>query len=321
MEISNKNRPVKIGVISLWALSLFLILFIFYIIGSNQKLFTTKYSLYMFLPNVQGLNSGAFVTLSGLKVGVVGDLEFTEKDGQPGIRIELKISKNHARLITTSSKATVSTMGVLGDKYVDISLGDLNDAVLKEGMYIQSNPMFNTSELISNTSAAIQEFQVALKNINKITEATLAGSGVLGTLFMDKTAQHNISQLIKNLTDVSDLMAQGRGTAGKLVQDTVLYSSLARTAENLNKITTKVNRGEGGLGKLVADTTLYTSLRSISIQADSLLRKIHRGEGTAGKLIENEQLYDELLKLTRSLTTLTNDINQNPKKYVTFKVF
>ena len=82
MEISNKNRPVKIGVISLWGLAIFLILFIFYIIGSNQKLFTSKYSIYMFLPNVQNLGSGAFITLSGLKVGVVGELKFVEKYGE-----------------------------------------------------------------------------------------------------------------------------------------------------------------------------------------------------------------------------------------------
>lgn len=131
MEIHNKNRPLKFGVAAFLTFATMLIILIVYIIGSNQRVFDSKYPLYMFLPNVQGLESGAFVTLSGLKVGVVGDLSFSRQEEEQGILIELKINRKYAPMITTSSRATIKTMGILGDKYVDITLGDLEDPKLQ----------------------------------------------------------------------------------------------------------------------------------------------------------------------------------------------
>ncbi len=321
MQISSKNRPIKIGVISLWGLTVFLIIFIVLIIGKNQKLFTPKYSLYMFVPNAQGLNPGAFITLSGLKVGVVGDMKFAKRNSQQGILVELKINRDYANMITSSSVATINTMGMLGDKYVDISLGDLSDPVLKEKEFITTNPPLDLGAIASNASAAISEFQIALKNINKMTEEALNGSGVLGMLIRDNSTQQNLTQLLTNLNDISSRIEQGKGNFGQLVQDTTLYVSLKNTATNLEKISSKIERGEGSLGKLVADTTLYARLNSISALTDSLVQNLREGKGSTGKLLKDEKLYDQLLFLTKSLNELTEDIKKNPKRYVTIKVF
>ncbi len=320
MEISNKNRPVKIGVLSLWILTLFLVSFIFYIIGSNQKLFNSKYNLNMFLPNIQGLESGAFITLSGLKVGVVGEQKFYKMNGKQGILSELKIERKYETMITESSVATIKTMGVLGDKYVDISLGNLNDPVLKEDDFINSKPPLDVDEIFATTTAAIKDFQITLNTIHKITDQALNGTGVLGTLIQDKSAKKNLTESLTNLHKIMSRLIAGEGNLGKLVQDTTLFYSLLKTSKNLDDITGKIQRGEGSLGKMVSDTTLYARFKSISIQSDALLKKL-QGDGTAGKLINDKVLYEQLLNLTKSLNALTQDINQNPKKYVQFKLF
>lgn len=321
MQISSSDRSVKIGVISLWGLAIFIILFIFYIVGTNQKLFSSKYRLFMFVPNAQGLNPGAFITLSGLKVGVVGEMKFAEKDGLPGIVVDLKIGRQFAEKITTSSVATISTMGILGDKYVDISLGDFTDPPLNEGGYIQIKPQLDISAVAASATGAIEEFKQTLDNINKLTQQALDGSGVLGMLITDRTAQHNLAQLLSNLSRISDQINSGEGNLGKFVQDSSLFSSLKNTATNLNRISSKINNGEGSLGKMIADTSLYVRLNSIAVLADSLLIGLQRGEGSTGKLLKEEDLYTQLLLLTKSLNALTEDIKQNPRKYVTIKVF
>lgn len=321
MQISSKDRSVKIGVMSLWALAIFIISFIFYIIGTNQKFFTSKYRLYMFVSNAQGLNPGAFITLSGLKVGVVGEMEFAKKDGQQGIVIELKINRKHTKMITTSSVATINTMGILGDKYVDISLGDFAEVPLTEGMFIKANPPLDVSAIATSATGAIEEFKTTLNNVNKLTQQALDGSGVLGMLIADKTAQNNLAQLLDNLNRISDQINKGEGNFGKFVQDSSLFFSLKNTAANLDQISSKINRGQGSLGKMVVDTTLYARLTSISVLTDSLLNGFQRGQGSTGKLLKEDDWYNQLLSLTKSLTALTEDIKKNPKKYVTIKVF
>lgn len=320
MKISEKNRPVKIGVYSLWILSLSLFLFIFYIVGSNQRLFTPKRSFYLFLPNSQGLIKGAFVSLSGLKVGVVSGLELAEQREQPGIRIEIKISTAFADRITQSSVAVIRTMGVLGDKYVDIVPGTARELPLAPGSVIPTENPADMSALFGDASAALTEFQGILANLHVITEQALAGTSMLGTLTTDRTARDNLVQLLDNINRISSRIAAGQGTAGQLIQDPTLYGKLNRTVDNLDAISTQISQGQGTLGKLVADTTFYGRVNSIADRTDTLLKTL-QGDGTAGQLIKDEELYTRLLSLTRSLTELTEDLKKNPKKYVSFKIF
>lgn len=321
MQISSRSKSVKFGVISLWALTFFIIVFIVVVIGKNQKLFSAKYSIYMFVPNAQGLNPGAFITLSGLKVGVVGEMKFTRKDEQQGILVELKIKRDYAKMITTSSVATINTMGMLGDKYIDISLGNLSDPELNQGSFINTTPALDLGLIALDAATAIREFQAVLKNLNRITEDAVNESGVLGMLIKDKTAQQNLTQLIANLNHISNQIKNGEGNLGQFVQDSTLYVSLNRTATHLDHISSKIQNGEGSLGRLVADTTFYVRLNAVTVLADSLLNGLQRGEGTTGKLMKDEQLFNQLLLLAKSLNVLTDDIKNNPKKYVTIKVF
>lgn len=320
MKISDKNRPIKVGVYSLWMLSLFLFTFIFYIIGSNQRLFTAKRSYYLFLPNSQGLIKGAFVSLSGLKVGVVSNLELAEEQGQSGVRVEIKISTAFSSRITPASIAAIRTMGVLGDKYIDIIPGAASDSALAPGSMIPTEIPTDMGQLFGAASTALSEFQQILTNLHIITDQALAGTSMLGTLTSDRNARDNLVQLLHNLNRISSRIAAGQGTAGQLVQDPTLYTNLSRTAANLDAITTQVSQGQGTLGKMVTDTTLYGRMNGIAVRTDTLLRTLH-GDGTAGRLLKDEELYTRLLSLTRSLTELTEDLKKNPKKYVSFKVF
>ena len=321
MQISTKDSTVRIGVLSLWALAIFIVSFIFYVIGTNQKLFAPKYNLFMFVKNAQGLNPGAFITLSGLKVGVVGDMKFAKKDGQDGIVIELKIDRRRSNMITTSSVATINTMGILGDKYVDISLGNTAELPLKAGTYIKSVPQLDVNAIAESATEAINEFKSTLNSVNKLTVQAMEGSGVLGMLIADTTAQNNIAQLLSNLTRISNGITKGEGNIGKFAQDTSIFFLLKNALKNIDQISSKISRGEGTLGKIVGDTLLYSRLNSISVLTDSLLNGLQRGEGSTGKLFKDQDLYNQLLLLTKSLTALTEDIKRNPKRYVTIKIF
>ena len=274
----------------------------------------------MFLPNIESLNPGAFVTLSGLKVGVVGELKFTTRNNQQGILIELKIDKDYADRITPSSKAVVKTMGILGDKYVDISLGNPSEPPLQAGMFIRSEAPVNANELFADAAAALSDLKGLVRNIHLLSNQVANGQGIMGNMLADKKAGKNLSEIMQNLKAITKNIAQGRGNLGKVLQDTSLYASLLNTSQKLETITTQIGAGRGTVGKLISDTTMYANIKSISIRTDSLLQKL-QGGGTVGKLINDKELYEELLFLTREVKKLTDDIKANPKKYVSFSIF
>ena len=321
MEISNKNKPVKVGVFVLIGLGLFLIVFIFYILGNNQKLFGHTTALYLFMENAQNLESGSFVHLAGIKAGVVTEMKFIEKDNHRGVRIKLKIDKKYSNLITRSSKATVETRGMLGSKYVEVSLGKSGEKPIEDGSYLTVESGMSATDAFKKASAALQDFSVTLNNINQVAKGALEGKGVLGLMITDRKARHNLSEIFDNLNSISTNISQGRGNAGKLVQDTTLYTALERTAINLRDISDRIKEGKGNLGKLVQDSVLFNRINNISVLTDSLLERIDNSRGTLGKLINDKQVYDQLLDLIQQMDSFIKEIKEHPGSFLKFKIF
>lgn len=320
MAFAQNNKNTTVSVILLVVLAVFLATFIFYIIASNQKYFEDKYSVYMFLPNVEGLLPGAFITLSGLKVGVVGEMKFMEQDGRQGIRVELKIDKKYANRITTSSTAMVKTMGILGDKYVDITLGDLNEPALQTGNYIPAHPSPDANVVFADAADAIRELRSVLANTDSMTTLALEGKGVVGKLMVDKQVQHSFMEVVENLRNTTNMIARGKGNVGKFLQDTTLFVNLRKSSEHFHAVLDSLHNGKGTFAQLLADSTFYPRIRSISVNTDSLLYRLQHG-GTAARMLKDRQFYTNLVNLTASLDSLSTDMKRHPGRYVKFSLF
>ncbi len=320
MESSRKTSGFKASVYLMLALSLGLVGLIFYIVGSNQKLFDAKYSIYMFKRDAESLIPGAFITLSGLKVGVVGKMELTTRENEQGVLIQLKIDKDYRRYVTASSVAQIKTMGVLGDKYVDISMGKSGEPPLKPGDFIRTRTSVNMDAVMSDAAESVAQLKQVLANLNTLTGQTVKGEGVLGKVFNDKRLADDLQTTLHNTKRLTDGLQKGRGSAGKLLSDSSLYQALLATTRHLETITGKIARGKGNLGQAVNDSTLYPRIKSVLAQTDSLLKGIN-GPGTVGTLIRDKEFYNQLLDLTRKLRILTEDIKKHPEKYASFHLF
>lgn len=320
MAFAKKDRNISMGVYLMFILGLFLISFIFYIVASNQKYFDKKYSIYMFLPNAQGLNSGAFVALSGLKIGVVGKMKINPEKKNPGITAELKIDRKYAGYICSSSVAMIKTMGILGDKYVDITIGNPDDMVLREGDFIKSNPGVDPYEFIDDAAELVAGLKSVLFNVDSLTGEANKGSGIIGKLFRDPEAEKRFTNLLVNLDKISGNVVNGKGTMGLLLNDPSLYTSLNKSSHNFHAITDSIVNGRGTFAQMLADTAFYPQLKAITSKTDSLLYKL-QNHGTAARLLNDEQLYDNLVNLVRSLDSLSTDLKKNPGRYVQVKVF
>lgn len=320
MEISNKNKQLKTSVWFLMGLALVLIAVIFYILGTNQKMFSSSYKLNMFLPTVQELKPGAFVNIAGVKAGVVGEMEFTKKNGQRGVKVKLIMDEKYRELITESSVAKIKTTGMLGSQYVYITLGKENEKPLGDKAFITSELSTPTSEVIDKAASAMDEFKSTLKTIRGVSEDIDKGSGVAGSLIKDKSMKNDLAMFLEDISSISRSLREGEGSAGKLIKGGEFYQSLNNTAENLDKITSRLEKGEGSLGKVMTDTTLFNRLKSVSKQSDQLLKQL-QGEGTVGKLLSEKELYDQLIDVTDKLSRLLKEIKENPEKYFKVEVF
>jgi phospholipid/cholesterol/gamma-HCH transport system substrate-binding protein len=241
---AKKFTELKVGIFVV------VILFLFgagvFVIGSHQKYFQRQYTLWASFSNIQGLIVGAPVHLAGLTVGRVNAIIFPEDPGDKTIKVELKIKKGVQKRIREDSIASIQTMGLLGDKYVEISLGSPENDVLHDGDYIESAHPFDLLAYASKLEEAIDVINTILIDVREISGQVRGGKGLLHAILYDPAG----GELVNNLSVAS-------GSLDDLMKD---LSSAAKSADNIVK---KVERGEGTLGGIVNDPTVYEDLKVI----------------------------------------------------------
>src|SRR4051812_19592484 len=96
-----------------------------YKLGQAANLWSSRYTLVSFLPNASGLRVGGSVSIAGQLAGTVKDIQLmpVDYDTTRNVRLVISLDKELQEQVRADSKAHVRTMGLLGDKVVDINPG------------------------------------------------------------------------------------------------------------------------------------------------------------------------------------------------------
>jgi phospholipid/cholesterol/gamma-HCH transport system substrate-binding protein len=314
-----KWSSLKVGIVVLIGLAIFVFLIV--IVGTEQNIFASRYSLKLFIPNVGGLTSGAMVSLGGLKVGFVGDLQFGMQDGQLGVEVTLDIVRQYRNSITTSSTAQIKTIGLLGDRYVDISIGNPNEQPLAENAFIPIKPSFDLETAGPQLQSALTDFNALLGSAKLIAASIEKGEGSVGRLIKRPTVANEVERFVASLNTIVDGIQQQRGTLGMLLYSDSLSHNISNISGNLRTVTDQIRRGQGTMGKLIMEDRLYSSIASFTARADSLMARASSDTSNVSKLLGDGTFYLQLTTLLRDLDQLLVDIRKNPDRYVKFSVF
>ncbi len=126
-----QNRTLEIGV-GLFLLAGILALLLLLRCGSVDcppSPSTETYKLYAYFDNIAGLTVRAKVTMAGVTIGKVTAIDL-DRDSFTG-RVTMQLEKRVDNL-PADSTASILTAGLLGEKYIGISVGG-EEALLKDG--------------------------------------------------------------------------------------------------------------------------------------------------------------------------------------------
>lgn len=117
----------------------------------NVKIFSDDYyTLTAPFTKITGLKVNAPVNMYGVEVGYVSnislDLEGEQTRSIPVAVVEMQVHKQYE--LDNEATASIKTSGLIGDKFVDISLG-MGEDILKAGDVIfDTNPAIDLEDLI-----------------------------------------------------------------------------------------------------------------------------------------------------------------------------
>ena len=237
---------------------------------------------------VAGLSLQSAIRVAGVKVGTVTAISL---DGKRA-RIVLSLPKEF--VVYQDASASLSSIGILGEKYIELDPGHAGAGVLPLDATIPSKTGFGLDNLME-TMGGIG------KDVKSITGA-LNGSigGEQGRQKLDEIVD-NIRELTgqframaqENHGAVNQTMANVQQLTADLKERLPLITKqFEDLGANLNDM---VNQGKPELVGVLADVRKLTaSLQDTSSNVRSITDKLNRGEGTIGKLLNDETTINKI---------------------------
>jgi phospholipid/cholesterol/gamma-HCH transport system substrate-binding protein len=306
---------LKVGV--LIVIAIIILAFAAVRLGQAGNLFGKRFQLVSFVANASGLRIGGPVTVAGQLAGTIKDIQFLppDLDTTRNLKLLLEVDRKLTDQVRADSRAKIKTMGLLGDKVFDISVGTPRYRTLHEGDTLIIAPSIDYEAVVQQASGAISEVVGLTRDLKKVTGGITRGEGTLGQLVTNRQLYDQLNGTLARTSALMSRLENPRGTIGRLLDDPQLYYSLNRTVASADTIIRQITAGNGSVGKLMRDDTLYVHLVSVVSRADSLVGAMASGKGTMQKLFTDQQLYDTLLKTVTELNNVLMDVRRDPQRY------
>ena len=270
------SRELKVGVLIIVAIIVAALAI--FLVGERSNVFARKNEYFVRFESVSGLATGNPVQLNGVVVGSVRRVVLPVDVEEQYLTVWVSIDRRYADRVREDSRARIKTLGLLGDKYIELTSGSPGFTQIESGGEIRTGAATDVEKIIATGGDAVENLVAISYSLRTILERMEAGEGILG-----------------ELTTKSET-----GTRAK--------KSLVETFETFRDITAKLDSGEGTLGKLINDSTLADSAESAVAHLDGILGQVESGEGAVAALLNDPATRDKVNKSLDAMSTLTQDL-------------
>jgi len=286
-----------------------------FLIGQQNRLFASKNRYYFTAASVAGLNQGNPVRLNGVTVGLVEKITLPADVHKQLLTIRISIEREYEERIRLDSTARIRTLGLLGDKYVEVSSGSPEAPMIPPGGSIPTAPDTDVDKLIASGGDVVDNMVRMSYSLSRILDRVDRGEGLVGELTSAESGKisDRINTTLASLQRVMDGVEKGKGTLGRLVQDEKLGNELASAVDRLESLVTQADRGDNLMATLLRDPAARADFQATLAEAKgaaSSLRQwtaqVEHNDSVANRLLTDEEMGE---KVGRDLETLVHDLS------------
>lgn len=328
-----KNIQIKVGAIVIF--SFFMLLVFIYLLGDFR--FGRDAVIFVDFPTSADLKVGAPVKISGVTLGKVRKVEFfggkfdQENKKRVYVRATLKIDKEHLSCLHRDAKFYITTLGILGEKYVEIDPGSLEEPVVQENDVLDGVPplrmeilAMNVSRILDNIAGLLSENKEAIRKAIESANKLLASTEELISANREK-----ISLAVDNVVAASSSLAQ---TASKIDKSLGTEKEVAAMVNDAREILRGLNNdvvkplkefgqffdkakrlvdtfAEAGEEGKKGVTEIREKVSVILKDAAELVAYIKDGKGSLGAFLKDKEIYDDLIEMIK-------DLKRHPWKFL-----
>ena len=326
----NLGQDIRVGIAVF--VGLFLITISVFVLGGSSDMFEERYRLNASFSDISGLREGAVVRLAGIDVGEVSRIEFASDPEEKRVLVQVQVMERYQPRIRKDSVALISTEGVLGDKYITLTVGSTDQDVMEDDGWIETDEpleflsyMERASEVLDNSAGIAKKVNLMLGDDQESAQASMAsavrtldtllaqleaGDGLVHALMYDKDLADSVRNTLANveattgsLRRSSEAVESGQGLAHALIygNDGVrLTKQISNVAKALQAFTADL-KAEGSVAHaLIYDEEngqLIDDLQETATALRQVSEAMAEAEGTLGLLANDPELYEDMRAL------------------------
>lgn len=266
------NQETRVGLFTLMGAAVFAG-GIFVLGDINVK---TRYPLHVLFNSAEGLPDKGPVKVAGVEVGKV------EKIMLEGQRARVTVRLDRSVEVHADAKATIASTGLIGSKYLDLTLGSDAAPVLKEGAMIEGEPTVSMEDMMKK----------------------------LSDLFVDDpvngSAMENLRATMAHMRNVSESLDAAMGQQRQ---------EMIEIVRNVRGLTANIKSVSANLDEILAEhkddvKVTLEKIRSISERMDDVMARIQNGKGMVGRLVSDEEMGDDLKQTMTSVKEASGGVQK-----------
>ncbi len=266
------------------AIGLALASLVVFFIGQETRIFEEQRIFRAYFQNVQGLTEQSPVWLGGLKVGRVESITFTSDSAERGVEVRFRVSAKLADRVREDSVVRLSSLGVVGEKAVDVSLGSVNSPLVPDGGVLRSDMSGDLNTLMQAASQVMEDSKAISRSLRVAVET-----------YADPRLAEDVSASLHSLRALLEEVEKGDGVLHALIYDK--------------------EAGRQVRGLIAEASSTARRVDGAVAHVEALLKEVRHGDGTAHALIygkEGAQALSELGAAAGQLAGLIEDAKKSP---------
>lgn len=300
MNSAERRRTIIVGLFVL--IGIIILISGIFIMGGQQNRFGGAVKIRAVFDNVGGVKKGGNVWFSGVKIGTIREVNFTD---QSKVEIVMVINNASKEYVRKDAEAVISSEGFIGNKMIVIEGGSSSVPHIEEGDELHSKEGNDAEAMMATLQINNQNLVAITNDIKKLSERVSRGEGTIGAFFTDSMMAVNVKAMMANLSQAA--------------------SNSKKVSENLAQFSALLNRKDGLANQLLTDTVVFNSLKAsvtkfedASQHAIELTKnlseasgKLNSDDNTLGLLLNDEQTADQLKRTMQNLELSTQKLDKN----------
>lgn len=233
MQQQRLSLEMKVGAFIVTGVAL--LVFMLFAIGDLATYFQPGYQLRVVFDSANGISRGSPVQYSGVEVGKVEDVRVIYPRDRATPHVELLVRLPQRVLVRADDEASISTFGLLGEKYLQITPGPGGGALLRTGDQLVGKPPVSTERIVERSDEVLTELKRTLEGLNSIVADPEARIYLKETLQEARNATRHWRHLGERLNLAMSHVEEGEGSLGKLLYDEELYQRMVAFVDDLRQ--------------------------------------------------------------------------------------